>query len=279
MKPSFRILLLIFLTSCFFPACRHNNYLKVIKTDWKKDNLKGRVKKIESVRYFESGPEREIEEFNEQGFLIRRLYGSLKNKKLDPTYYQYDITSNTTIVSWTSINGQRTKSYYEYDDKGNLVEDRSGEVIKKYSYDDSNRVVEEKVFINGSLYDKTVSEYKPDGSMVSITTDGRTGRKTGETTKNDSVEFRKHFDDKGAVENTDLFKFDKAGKLLYGKGEIKDWMFYTNYYYNDHSDVIMEVSFDSRKNATDTIVYTYTYDKTGNWIQKKGKCDRQITYW
>jgi hypothetical protein len=279
MKQSFYILLLILLACCLFPACRHKNYLTVIENDWKKNNLKGRVKKIINVRYFESGPEQEIEEFNEQGFLVRSIYSVASKNKVDPTFYEYDTTGNTKIVTWTKVDGVRTKSYYDYDENGNLVTEECDAVRKTYSFDDSNRLVEDKVYINGSLYDKTISKYKQDGSMVSVTTDGRTGRKTVETSKNDSVEFRTHFDDKGGVEYTDLFKYDKAGNLLYGKSEGKDRMFYTSYYYNDHNDVIMEVKFDSKKNSSDTTVYTYTYDKTGNWIEKKGKCDRQITYW
>ena len=274
-----KFVVFLLLTGCLFTACRHRNFLNVVDNDWKKNNLKGRVKKIVNVRYFEGGPEQEIEEFNEQGFLVRSIYTVASKNKIDSTLYEYDSTLNTKIVRWTKVDGQRTKSYYDYDRNGNLETEECDAVRKTYTYDDSNRLVENKVYINGSLYDKTTSEYKSDGSMFSITTNGKTGLKTVETTKKDSVEFRTHFDDKGAVRDTDLFKMDKAGHLLYWKNEEKGAIRYTNYYYNDFKDQIMEVSFESGKNSTDTTVYTYTYDKTGNWIQKKGKCDRQITYW
>ncbi|HEX6430760.1 MAG TPA: hypothetical protein VF008_23875, partial [Niastella sp.] len=218
-------------------------------------------------------------EYNEKGFLISVVYGVLGKKKGDSTSYQYDEVWNTTTITNITTEGEKKKDYYKYDGNGNLVEEKNNVVRKTYSYDDSNRVVEEKVYVNGSLYDKSSSEYKSDGSMVSVTTDGRTGRKTTETSKNDSVEYRRHFDDNGAVKNTWLFRNDKADNLVYGKEEEKGNIRYTNFYYNDFNDKVMEVTFDSEKKAFDTLTYTYTYDKIGNWIEKKGKCNRKITYW
>jgi hypothetical protein len=275
------------LVTCAFTACRHNNgnYLNLIENDWKKDKLKGRVKKIvkrDSVTG-SSDLHSSIVEYNEKGFIAQKVDSSIMpHRTMVVTYvYRYDTINNTTFVSILLNGVQQKQEQYVYDQAGNLVEEIRSMSKTTYSYDDKGRVVKKENYALGALNDTKISEYRPDGSSITVYTDEVTKRKKSETFTTDSVEIYKSFDVDGKVRSTWLYRRDKAGNLLYSEGRNGDGTLdsYTKRFYNQYNDDTMAITFSSHSNIFDTINTKFTYDKTGNWTKVKGTLTREITYW
>lgn len=277
-----KVIILSLLIACACTACRHNNYLNLAENDWKKDELKGRVKKIVRASYDHDALDAlRVVEYNDKGFLVRKKDSTVTRKWVDITTYLYDTVGNTMTATRIVNDSIKKVEYYEYDQNGNLLEVKRSTSKATYSYDDRNRMVKEENYAAGSLYSRITWEYKPDGSIFSERFDGATGRKESETFKNDSLEIYKSFDDAGKVKETRLSRMDKAGNRVYGEARDKQGKLdqYSNIYYDQFNNRIKSISFNAEKNAFDTLTTDYTYDKMGNWTTIKGLWSREITYW
>ncbi|THU39742.1 hypothetical protein FAM09_14710 [Niastella caeni] len=268
-----------------FTACRHNNsnYLQLIENDWKKDNLKGRVKKIVNSYSDQNGLSTKLVEYNEKGFKVREVDSFFVSgiKKVDVITYQYDTINDLTLIK-RYVNGKQEQMWQKkYDQAGNLIETTVGVYRTIYTYDRKNRVLEELNYTDTALMARTRYEYVSNGGKKSIYFDQPTGIKRIETYDDDTMRTEKIWDQGGDLRKIRLHKKDTAGHIIYAEEKDPDnkLLGYSRNYYNQYNDMVMMVNFDVKKNAFDTLVMKYTYDKTGNFIPADSTWKREITYW
>ena len=275
------------LVTCAFAACRqnNNNYLNLIENDWKKDKLKGRVKKIvkrDSVTG-SSDLHSSIVEYNEKGFLAQKVDSSIMpHKTMVVTYeYRYDTINNTTFVSILLNGVQQKQEQYEYDQAGNLVTVTRYFTKTKYTYDNKSRVLEELNYQGNELLTKVKYEYLANGDQKETLIEATTGIIRTEKVKNDTMEISKTWDQGGELRKIWLRKKDTAGHIIYAEEKDPDnkLVGYSRNYYNEFNDMVMSVNFEVKKNAFDTLAMKYTYDKFGNYTSVDGTWKREITYW
>lgn len=279
-----KILIAFLLTICALSACRHkSNYLTLIENDWKKNGLKGRVKKI--IMYYDQDPNRKkVIEYNEMGFLVRAVDSYLVQDKtiVDTIVYRYDTINNITfkipvLKGEEIIMGQ---DKYKYDDAGKLVEVTKSPARTTYTYDNKKRVLEEVYYMNEVQYSNTRYEYLANGSKRTTYFDQPSGFKTTEVFENDTININKTWD-KERLKEILLCKKDKAGNEFYwerrnGDSTLED---YARTYYNEHNHMVMSIHFEVKKNAFDTVVNKFKYDKFGNQTSTIGSWKREIIYW
>jgi hypothetical protein len=273
----------LLLVTCAFTACRHSNtsYLSLIENDWKKAELKGRVKVVNNL----SDNRRVIYEYNTEGFLVRNIDSNFQTEVVNSCSYKYDLSENTTYATRSEDGKPMWEDISKYDDKGNLIEVNSSGISKWiYTYDDKNRKKEKQVFGDGILSSKEIWEYKPDGSTASVELDEQKHYKKSETIDTDSSSVLSLYDTTGNKRAMWVFKKDKAGKTVYHEvweqGKLSN---YSKHFYNQYGDEVMIIAFSTNKNQTDTLTWEYTYDKMGNWksvkSSKYGTNNREVTYW
>jgi hypothetical protein len=278
---------LFLLTICAFTACRHNSasYLDLIENDWKKDNLKGRVKKIENRYYGQNGLDRQLVlEYNEKGFKVREIDSFLVSgeKKLDFINYQYDTINNVTLIT-RFVNGAQEQQWQnKYDKTGNKIEAVNEATRTIYTYDKRNRMLEEMTYNlrDTSLKVKTVYEYLANGGKRSTYVDP-SGLVRIETYEDDTMQMQKTCDQGGDLRKIRLHKKDTAGHIIYAeeKGPDNKLIAYSRNYYNQYNDHVMAISFMVKENWSDTLTMEYVYDNLGNFISVGSSWKREIIYW
>jgi YD repeat-containing protein len=277
-------LITFLLTVCVLSACQHkSNYLTLIENDWKKNGLKGRVKKF--IMYYDQDLNRKkVFEYNEIGFLVRVVDSYLVQGKtlVDTIVYRYDTINNITfkipvLKGEEIIMGQEK---YKYDAAGNLVEVIKTPGRTTYTYDNKNRVLEVVNYLNDLQYSNTRYEYLGSGDTRSTYFDQPSGLKKFEVIENDTMKTDKAWD-QGHLKEILLYKKDKAGNDIYWERRTGDSILedYARTYYNEHNQMVMSIYSDVKRNVFDTTVNKHTYDKFGNHTSTIGSWKREIIYW
>lgn len=236
-----------------------------VESDWKKENLKDKVKYIRTVIYSASnnkdtvirGEEiRPNEEFyNNSGMkteIIKYYSEGLVNQK-----EAYEFDKSFRLINkkvYTADNHLRFRVQYTYDANGNETEvvyyDYKNTVTNKmlFTYDSFNHKIEEVNYINGDslAYRKT---FKND----------QNGRKIEEFVYNSN----------GELGHTTKYKYDAHGN----ETELK--------YFNPDktANMIIKYHYDTGQNRTDEVFYRpdsliarwnyeYIFDDKGNWTTK-----------
>ncbi|MFJ1435169.1 hypothetical protein ACILFN_07460, partial [Capnocytophaga canimorsus] len=148
-------IILLVITAISLIGCNLNKE----NNDWKRDNLKGKVKSVRETPYYVVEKFGEIQKgriksfitsyiYNEQGNLIEdnryNSDGSLSRK----TACKYDTNGNRIEENWYNSDGSLSwKTAFKYDTNGNLIEANS------YNSD-------------GSLSGKTACKYDTNGNLI-----------------------------------------------------------------------------------------------------------------
>jgi len=265
------------------------------KSDLDKENLKGNVKSLRQVSFYavekfgaitkgKRGGESLIEsndfhnKYNEKGFLIER------NSYLDGTLYlieiyTYDDNDNNIEVFQSTSEGENGKVIYNYDDKGNLIEENSyypDDSLKasyKYTnkYDNNDNLIEQNTYLsNGSLSWREIYTYDKNGKLI-------------ENNK---------YQSNGSFDNKDTFKYDNNGYLIEITRYLPDSsLYYKDRYIYDEKGNPIERNYDRPSDGKFTTsfkdTYQYDYDEKNNWIKKvhfkdkipKHIIEREIKYY
>lgn len=176
---------------------------------------------------------------------------------------------------------------FKFNQFGNLTEltdyDNNGDLKRKriYEYDKENKLLEEKLFENGSLYDKWVSEYDSNGQDIErIRYLGNGSISNSIISKYDEggmkIE-RIHKDESGSITGREIFKYNEIGqnieRLWYNENGILDVKVLNEFDRNNNK--INEKFYKS-----DEIISSetdYRFDDFGNMIQMNGKYFRENT--
>lgn len=138
-----------------------------------------------------------------------------------------------------------------------------------YVYSEKGKLLEESDYKNDTLQYHAVMTYDPDGHLTAQTIDWHDGRK-----EMHSWNWKKGVKMQGI-------------KILYDKDQKKKS---TSYFYDNAGHVLRELEANHTNNTSSATIYEYTFDKNGNWTQRKtyrmvdGKktlmytVDRTITY-
>lgn len=138
-----------------------------------------------------------------------------------------------------------------------------------YIYSEKGKLVEESDYKNDTLQYHAVMTYDHEGHLTGQTTEWHDGRK-----EMGSWNWKKGIKTQGI-------------RILYDKDQKKKS---TSYFYDNAGHVIRELQADHTSNTSSATMYEYTFDKNGNWTQRKmyrmedGKktlmytVDRTITY-
>ncbi|MFK8271821.1 hypothetical protein [Capnocytophaga stomatis] len=248
-------IILLAITAISLIGCNSNKE----NNDWKRDNLKGRVKSI-NIRFYEAiekfGQIEKGERFEQDELNKFTRYNKEGNKEEEIFYnrdeslkgtvkYKYDNKGNTSELIFyfndgTSLLGTK----YKYDEKGNKIEENNyqtdGEIDSKvtFLYDNKNNLIEK-------------NEYMSDGSL----------------------KYRwKYTYNKGF--NTEI-------KVYGSNGDFRGQMTFS---YNEKGDVLEENQ--KGKNYEMRMVYK-DYDLHSNWTRQiwyekgkpKGIVEREIQYY
>ncbi len=231
--------LLVGFASCEKNSCKNNK-----KTDWEKDNLKGKVKSYTNIAYeaiekngkVQKGKRREDELDN---FLVK--YGN-KGNIVERNYYYYDGS-----LSW--------KYTYKYDSKVNRIEENwcnfAGKLYYKYTfkYDSRGNEIEKNEYdSDGSLSSKFTYKYDSKGNEIEKNTYNSDGKLIRKYTykygsKGNKIECNIYTSD-GSLIGEETYKYDSKGNEI----ECKGYDLYQKYTYKNK--------------------YEYEYDKHGNWTKQ-----------
>lgn len=214
-----------------------------LKTDWSKKNLKGKVK---IIKMFSVNTLTITYHYNQNGYIASTEAGNIQSK------YHYNHNHLLTDIETEYFqNGSKVKwvlSRYQYDQKGNQVEEKTfgidGVLSSKTlnTFDSNNRLIEAKTFGANDIL-LMVSNFDTQGIRTTTTT----------------------YDMNGQVISTSEIKNDDNGNIVYIK-------------------TLSNVNGIRNENI---VTYTYQYDTQGNWIRQTQNSNgieviiikREITYY
>ncbi len=253
------------LSFVLFAICFAISAMAQTNTDWKLNQLKGKVKSLvllENYRYKKDG------KFTEWGILYNKKY-SFDNTGRYTEYveftntgslyykikYAYNKKENKTIVSHFDKEEKPTvKKLWSYNNKGQLTE------ILDYTKD--NKADWRYVYTYNTNGNRIMMEsYKPDSTLYSKTTysfDAK-GNETGyllQTPGYANSAKKYSYDDKG----------NKTEEIwLDGKNEIT---FRFVRLYDAYGNVIEEQKYNGKDKQLDKATWKFEYDSKGNWIKR-----------
>lgn len=236
-----------------------NCYANPNKTDWKKLNIKGKVKSISEISYLAIDKFGKIKKgnrapnplwektdyiFDTNGYLLELIQSDSSKSYYYSESYKYDIWEN---LIETSISGG-SKYYYKYDNKGNKIELNTylpnGQHESKhiYKYDEKDNMIEETLYYQESQPENTLYKYDEKNNLIAIN----------------------HYRSNGNCYSEVSYKYEDNNKIK----AIWDNSYYSIYQYDDKGNLIVENSLNSDdKPLYGKTTYEYEYDRNGNWIK------------
>lgn len=147
------------------------------KSDWQKEDLKGKVKSVLEITY--KIRKNEIEEFsklkkiyNSEGFKIEEHWYEIETGLVSKEIYTYDTQNNIIEKKEYNYEGNMDRRRtFLYNEKGNIIEEnlyKRGNLIEyTIIYDEKGNNIEEKNYNpDGSLSTRQVSIYDENGKFV-----------------------------------------------------------------------------------------------------------------
>jgi hypothetical protein len=278
-------------------SCGHRH--TVAETDWKKENLKGKVKVVYEKRFFldstgvlqDSSRWNKIDSFpnltltfNNLGYLVERIeepcfFGG------GTTWYVYDETNTKLqkIVHSANMDSGSAVSLFSYNKRGCLKQ-------KISTYPDPFTNKKDSIVVN-FVCDANGNIIKKIDNDVNDTNDVYFIRKYNHL--NQVIEETK-FDLDDHTPRTKLVnQYDDNGNMIYSAFMHLDgtrWGWVLTASYDDHGNLLKEESIynhDGTPWKPAISYYRYEYDSLGNWIQKiltengkdKEVTRRKIIYW
>ena len=256
------MILMILLSAC-------GSKSKDQKSDVKILGLKGKVKSIKYMTYnaelkfgaIKKGEQSNSKEnnkyfnFNENEIKIEDgeyiSYDQIQIKRL----YIYNDKNILTQTSGYNLNGDFLgKLTYEIDSQGDLIEtndfNSKNEFMGKtiYTRDNNGNAIETNIYDSmGNLKSKFTSDHDSKGRIL------------------ESI----YYDSNGELLEKKYIKYDNKGRIIERKLIIDTSIFIQNFKYDNKEtdDLTVMIKSENYSIISETI-YTYKYDKNGNWIEK-----------
>jgi len=241
------------------------------ENDWKKGNLKGKVKSYTDLSYtVEDGTLKKVKK-NNGGEAYKGVY-------------QYDNKGNLTELIYFDENEKIIlKKTCKYNEKGNIIESiyfdplTSTNTTELYKYDDKENMIESiSSSSNNSHTDKTIYTYNKEGNMIGIAVNSN---------ENGSFEYRLayEYDEKGNIIESAQYNDNESmsNKYFYKRNpqgiifKIKRYLFNESieyktiaYKYDENGNIIEHATYDAEENLKNKFSNTYNYAEKGNWTKK-----------
>jgi hypothetical protein len=230
------------------------------KNEWRKEELKGRVKMLKQTLYMYFAPGETGEGFN-------------------PNDHSVDSFSKDGMKKWSYYLKDGAKSsytVYKYDPKGLLTEfvqisekDTSRTV---YKYDAMGNELLQVSYTGKKETSKSTNKYDAKGYLIESKLYGTLGMKW--EYKNDEKGYAvevKTYDDKGAYNGKSTYINDAAGKQVEGTSYDKSGAFVNRRAtkYDEQGNETEVIIFDKDGNQKRESYNEYTYDAQGNWLTIK----------
>ncbi len=210
-----------------------------ITTDNVREGLKGKVATMKMTDYgiYPDIKSSSFSLFDAQGYIINAVYSDSLQSPAYIWKFKYD--DKKRILKLTEIKGGKVQSIYTniYDTKGHLVQ--------------QNLATNERTYFKPVKY---FFKYNKQGQLIEVYCE-RYGVDIWPSKK--------------------VFTYDKNGLRITqstynSEGYLMNKAFMT---YNDHRDIIKIVHYYDvmSPNVFSTNLYSYMYDKKGNWVVKKSK--------
>jgi len=202
--------------------------------------------------------------YNKKGYLIKTIspgYISKPWPKSGPEGLSIDAINYNSIISETNIpNGKVDTTYFDYDDKGNLLSTKN-EFLITYKYDINNNEIEKCV---SSEYTETVCNFKrfvyDENQRIKYSIDSSGVRASRDGRKYD-LPTKKSF-----------FKYDKNGRVIFD-GEYnrvfneKGLLISISKFSSDNKNIIEKYEFTYDTNNR-KVTETFTQEVSSNWDPK-----------
>jgi hypothetical protein len=214
------------------------------KNDWSDMKLIGNIKTIKETDY---GVKQEILE----------TFGDIQPSVLIASRtYTFNAVGNITEYNSYYANGDlNRKSIYTYDSLGHAIENSSYNkkdiLVTKttYEYDSAGNLEEEKSFNDvGNLTGEIIRNYDANGNCIEKNSFNPDGKLVSKSTS--------QYDGYGDI--TEHKEYNKKGKEIFN----------FTFKYDGNKNIVEKSVFDARGGIVGQIVYYYSFDKNGNWIQK-----------
>jgi hypothetical protein len=276
-----KFLILLLLVICTVFACKQPvpvSYLDLADSDWKKGNLKGRIKKMVETKYMPGVPyQQSVIEYNERGFIVHKTSSSQQadGRSVTVYVYRYDTSLNYTEIIKKVNSVQVQRELFHYDKNGKLDEYSVGKTgdtyvsnATTYTYDQQGRLLNERNYYYGASTGWIRNEYLADGSTKKTYFDDKE-QQTLQRIEKDTIK----------IEEGLATKYE-ADKMIYveekdANNKLKRYY----YYYNQYNDHVMTISNSAESKKYDTLIIKYTYDKFGNYMRRDSTCNRELTYY
>lgn len=208
------------------------------ENDWKKDNLKGKVKS-----------------YTEKTYKLAQQNGSEIGKELGHFYKKFDVYGN--LIEWGEYNDKNIlieKETYQYNENNDkILEERIKDTFYDkitYKYDKNNNIIEESRFRkNGTLYEQTIYKYNEKGYRI-----------LEEKYSDGNLSFitQISLDGKGNQIERSNFTLSPSGYQFANK---------ETYRYNNNGNKVEYNWYNSEHSSRSRQTKTYNYDKNGNEIE------------
>lgn len=236
------------------------------KTDWEKDELKGRVKSVHTFYY---------EKSDEKTLAINPLTLS-KNDTTKHFISDYDVNGNITSYK---TNTDLVLLVSNYDSTANVI------ISAKYNFNDK-LVYEDTTMLdnNGNRIEQITKGYEPSpyNFRASYNVDAKGNELEMDAYSNQKFLYKwvYKYDEKGnRIEDVQFYLLDSfLQKLVYQYDEnrnmtemalFKDSLIErTTFKYNKQGSIIEEAKYGPDDKLIETRSYKYDYDDKGNWIRK-----------
>ena len=263
----------LFLLIILFPLLSCAQFDDLSKTDWQKDGLKGKVKKVTLT----SDNAVSVTTYNSLGYIIEieNDHYPAKQKRT------YDSTRILLSEKFDNKGNCTSRAQYEYDNQGLLVtyiehsefaqlvghcEYNSDKTIKSITYFEEDTVqyyfLVEYEYQNGVLVEeKQFGSNRSPYIWIAYNENGQ------------YAEYKKWKGD-GTLRIHGRYIYDDNGSLVRWDEKLDgEWKVYCSYENDEHGNVITEKTFEG--DGVRIKNYKYVYDDQGNWTEKDERLDSE----
>lgn len=188
--------------------------------------------------------------------------------------YTYDEYGRKT--EYFGINADGTRSWvteYSYDEKGNLIEERTGDSVNVMTYDEEGRILSKVSYYKDEKGNETYYEYDDQGYVIAETRIERYSEEityTFDITYNEdhteaTIEQFRNGEPNGVTEET----YNAVGQVL--RSTVRDangnWKRSQSWEYDAAGNLLQEDNYSSSETQADYMTI-YTYDENGLLVSK-----------
>jgi hypothetical protein len=215
--------------------------------DWKKENLKGRVKSTKITAFIAT------EKFGNVQ-LGDRVIKNIPYPDL-LTEYSNDGKKEIEVLYDEILGGEKTVYKYQYNNNDNgytvFLYNNFGDIFCRHVYK-----------LNKEFYPKEVTRYDSSGVIID--------KDFYKYYQNKKLTEALTYDSNGKLQILISYRYDSFGKLIHLSEFDSDStsLGFYKYYYNENGDIIEQLNYNNEGLLDSKFRYQYKYDNNSNWIEK-----------